>query len=87
MVWSILPATCPCSIFTAFHPAATTEDEARVTLYHKASDGKGSAFANPIIANDSIKVLEDFDAHPDVFICSAHDTRLIGVLPMLHDGG
>ncbi len=74
-------------MFTSFHPAAATEEEARVTPYYKASDTKGSAFTHPVVANDSIKGLEEFDAHPDVFICLAHDTGLIGVLPMLNDGG
>jgi hypothetical protein len=30
-------------MFTSCHPAAETEEEARVTPYYKASDSKGSA--------------------------------------------
>jgi hypothetical protein len=80
------PVTCPCSIFTSFHPAAKTEEEARVAPYYKASDATGSAFKYPSVANESIKGLEEFDAHPDVLVCIAHDTGLLGVLPMLNDG-
>ena len=79
-------ASCPCSMFSSFHPAARTEEEARVTPYYKASDARGSAFTNPKVANESIKGFEEFDAHPDVLVCLAHDTGLLGVLPMLNDG-
>jgi len=80
------PASCPCSMFISCHPAAKTEEEARATPYCKASDSKGSAFTSPKVANESIKWLEEFDAHPDVLICLAHDTGLLGILPLLNEG-
>ena len=80
------PASCPCSMFISCHPAAKTEEEARATPYCKASDSKGSAFTSPKVANESIIWLEEFDAHPDVLICLAHDTGLLGILPLLNEG-
>jgi hypothetical protein len=72
-------------MFISFHPAAATEEEARVTLYYKASDRTPSAFTNPKVANVSVKGLEEFGALPDVLNCLAHDFGLLGVLPLLND--
>lgn len=80
------PPSCPCSMFTSFHPVASTEEEARVTPYYTASETAGSAYKDPKAANESIKGLAEFDAHPNVFVCLAHDTGLLGILPLLNDG-
>lgn len=40
---------------------------------------------DPKVANESIKGLEEFDADPDVFICLAHDTGLLGILLFLNN--
>jgi hypothetical protein len=82
---SYFPSSCPCSMFTSFHPLSCTEEDVRVTPYYRASDSKGSAFMDPKVANESIKGLEEFDADPDVFICLAHDTGLLGILPFLNN--
>lgn len=85
------PAPCPCAMFTSCHPLASTEPEndtkVRTTPYYKASDDPRSAYKDPVAANESIAGLGEFDGQPDVFICLAHDTGLLGVIPLLNDGG
>jgi glyoxylase-like metal-dependent hydrolase (beta-lactamase superfamily II) len=78
---------CPCSIFTEMHPVkeAKTEKQRRTTPYYKASDAKGAAYADPPTANWSIEGIKDIDASPDVLVLLAHDTSLLGVLPLLND--
>ncbi|RDW59679.1 hypothetical protein BP6252_12766 [Coleophoma cylindrospora] len=75
---------CPCSIFGACHPAPT-EEEKRKTPYYTASDHPGSAYVDAKLANMSMKGLGEFDADPDMFLCLAHDSALMEVLPLLND--
>ena len=80
-----LPNPCPCTTFTAYHPAATDHDK-RTTPYYKASSAPGSVYSFPDIANQSIHNLKQFDANEHVLVCMAHDPSLLEVLPVLNSG-
>lgn len=74
------PSPCPCAIFSDCHP----HDEKRTKPWYTASKAPGSAYVKPDIANECITSLQDFDAHPGVYVCLAHDPGLFEILPLLN---
>lgn len=64
---------CPCSTFTACHPNKGRE---RTSPYYQVSDAADSWYVEPPVAQTSVNALVEFDAHPDVFVCIAHDEAL-----------
>jgi hypothetical protein len=77
------PRPCPCDIFRDCHPASTAEEK-RTTAYYTASRAPGSAYVDPVTANESISSMKEFDACPDIFVCLAHDPGLFEVLPLFN---
>jgi glyoxylase-like metal-dependent hydrolase (beta-lactamase superfamily II) len=80
-----LPRPCPGSIFTDVHPAGTSSEASKTTPFFKVSSSAQSAYTDRKEAARSIQTLQVFDAHPDVFVCIAHDSTLLRVLPFLND--
>ncbi|CAG9946968.1 unnamed protein product [Clonostachys rosea f. rosea IK726] len=78
------PCPCPCSAFTQQHPRATGAD-ARTKTFYEVSREVGSAYSFGDIAQQSIDKLQALDAHPDIFICLAHDEILFNTLPLFND--
>lgn len=77
------PKPCPCSVFTAHHPAASQGDfETRIQPFYRISTAPGSAYSFADAAQKTVKQLQLFDANPNVFICLAHDGALFDVLPL-----
>lgn len=77
------PRPCPCSVFTAHHPAAGQGDaEARTQPFYRISTAPGSAYSFAEAAQKTVKLLQLFDADPNVFVCLAHDGALFDVLPL-----
>lgn len=79
-----LPCPCPCSLFTAVHPSGPHSEESRTSPFFEVTSFPQSTYLNRIEAASSIKGLQKFDDHPDVFVCIAHDPTLIKVLPFLN---
>jgi glyoxylase-like metal-dependent hydrolase (beta-lactamase superfamily II) len=69
---------CPCSMFTACHPVKGKE---RTTPFYEVTREEGSWYLDPPVAQASIMSLAEFDAHPDVFVCIAHDDALLSLVP------
>lgn len=80
-----LPHPCPCSVFTEVHPAGPSSAASRTTPFFEVTSFAQSAYLDREQAAQSIKELQRFDEHPDVFTCIAHDPTLITVLPFLND--
>lgn len=78
------PCPCPCTIFTQLHPTATGED-ARTKPFYEVSQDPGSAYTSGVVAQKSIDRLQALDAHPNIFICLAHDDILFDTLPLFND--
>lgn len=84
---SYYPSPCPCSVFTAHHPAAGTlseedADASRTSPFYKVSRVPGTVYIHGDAAQASIDKLRILDAHPGVFICLAHDAALFETLPV-----
>ncbi|KAI9734353.1 MAG: hypothetical protein M1834_002459 [Cirrosporium novae-zelandiae] len=77
---------CACSIFTACHPHSASPKIARTTPYFGPSDTPDSWYVDPPAATTSISTLAEFDAHPDVLVCIAHDEGLIDVVDFYPKG-
>jgi hypothetical protein len=76
---------CPCSLFTASHPE---QEYARTKPFYSIATGKGgqpSFYSDPIKAQRSVNKLTEYDAHPDIFVCVAHDRALVEVLPLFNN--
>jgi glyoxylase-like metal-dependent hydrolase (beta-lactamase superfamily II) len=80
-----IPDPCPCSLFTAVHPAGPASSDSRTTPFFEVSSFAQSAYLDREQAAESIKESQRFDEHPDVFVCIAHDPTLLEVLPFLND--
>lgn len=83
------PNPCPCSTFTAHHPAERSGDAgsqyaSRISPFYNVSESPGSAYADAASAQRSITKLQDLDAHPGIFICLAHDNILFDILPIFN---
>ncbi|KAI8673119.1 Lactamase-B domain-containing protein [Fusarium sp. Ph1] len=84
---SYYPSFCPCSVFTAHHPAARTcsvedSDASRTNPFYKVSRVPGTVYIHGDAAQASIDKLRILDAYPGVFICLAHDAALFETLPI-----
>ncbi|MBE3042496.1 hypothetical protein IMZ48_07945, partial [Candidatus Bathyarchaeota archaeon] len=53
--------------------------------YYQVSRTPGSAYGDADVAQHSINKLQQLDAHPDIFICLAHDGILFDILPLFND--
>jgi glyoxylase-like metal-dependent hydrolase (beta-lactamase superfamily II) len=80
---SYFPCLCPCSLLGDCHPGIT-EAKKRTTAYYTVSRTPGSAYANPTVANESIRGMMEFDASDDILVCIAHDPSLFEVLPLIN---
>lgn len=77
------PKPCPCTFFTALHPAAGQGDfETRIQPFYRISTAPGSAYSFADAAQKTVKLLQLLDANPNVFVCLAHDGALFDVLPL-----
>lgn len=77
------PKPCPCTYFTALHPAAGQGDfEARIQPFYRISTAPGSAYSFADAAQKTVKLLQLLDANPNVFVCLAHDGALFDMLPL-----
>lgn len=74
---------CPCSIFTACHPNKGHE---RTSPYYEVTQIEGSWYSDPPAAQQSVDALVEFDAHPNVMVCIAHDTALLPILDFFPNG-
>lgn len=74
---------CPCSHFTACHPNKGKE---RTSPYYEVTTMEGSWYTDPPVAQASINSLAEFDAHPDVFVCIAHDKALLELCTLFPKG-
>lgn len=79
-----LPCPCPCALFTAVHPAGQESVGSKTSPFFEVTSFPQSAYIDRVEAAQSIKKLQKFDEHPDVFVCIAHDPTLIKVLPFLN---
>lgn len=82
---SHFPIPCPCSMFTACHRLGSDSEQAKTEPFFEVTSFAQSAYLDRIEAAKSIKELQNFDEHPDIFVCIAHDPTLIKVLPFLND--
>ncbi|OAL44448.1 Metallo-hydrolase/oxidoreductase [Pyrenochaeta sp. DS3sAY3a] len=82
---STLPHPCPCSLFTAVHPAGPGSQSSLTSPFFAVTSAAQSAYLDREQAARSIQELQRFDAHPDILVCIAHDPTLIKVLPFLND--
>ncbi|KAF2469998.1 uncharacterized protein BDR25DRAFT_262547 [Lindgomyces ingoldianus] len=82
---SHFPIPCPCSIFTAIHPAGPQSDECKTSPFFEVTSFPQSAYLDRTQAAKSIKELQRFDEDPNIFVCIAHDPVLLEVLPFLND--
>ncbi|KAF9889835.1 hypothetical protein FE257_006925 [Aspergillus nanangensis] len=80
---AVSSSPCPCELFMGCHPAPSLQEK-RTQPYYTASTAEKSVYVNPEISNHSVRGLMEFDAHPDVFICLAHDPSLFDVLPIFN---
>ncbi|KAF2005680.1 hypothetical protein P154DRAFT_608678 [Amniculicola lignicola CBS 123094] len=76
---------CPCSLFTAVHPAGPASEESKTSPFYQVTSAAQSAYLDRVVAAKSIKELQRFDEDPDIFVCIAHDPTLLTVLPFLND--
>lgn len=74
---------CPCSIFTACH---RDPDNARTSPFYQVTQNPKGWYIDPVVAQQSVFRLEEFDADDDVFVCVAHDGGLIPVVEWFPDG-
>ena len=79
------PHPCPCSLLTEIHPSGPDSEASKTTPFFEVSSFAQSAYVDQEAAARSIEELQNFDAHPDVLVCIAHDPTLLKVLPFLHD--
>ncbi|KAJ4376042.1 hypothetical protein N0V83_001323 [Neocucurbitaria cava] len=81
------PHPCPCSVFTAVHPAgpSSSSNSPRTEPFFEVTSSAQSAYLDREEAARSIRELQRFDGHPDVLVCIAHDPTLIRVLPFLNE--
>lgn len=81
------PSPCPCSLFTEHHPRVAQKDseEARTTPFFQVTSQISSSYLDYRTARESIILMQEFDASPDVLVCIAHDPTLTKVLPFLND--
>ena len=89
--WAPLPSTipdsvpldprfnrpCPCSMFQHSH---RDNENFRTTSFYKVTQEEGAWYVDPPTAQESVDKLEEFDAHPDVFVCVAHDGGLLPIV-------
>jgi glyoxylase-like metal-dependent hydrolase (beta-lactamase superfamily II) len=80
-----LPHPCPCSLFTESHPAGPSSSSSLTTPFFEVTSFAQSAYLDREQAAQSIKELQQFDEHPDVLVCIAHDPTLVKVLPVLNN--
>ncbi|KAG8163356.1 hypothetical protein KVR01_006653 [Diaporthe batatas] len=80
---ALRPKPCPCSVFTAHHPAASQGDvKTRTQPFYNISTAPGSAYSFAAAAQKTAELVLLFDANPHVFVCLAHDGALFDVLPL-----
>ncbi|KAL2059326.1 hypothetical protein ABVK25_000618 [Lepraria finkii] len=70
------PIPCPCSIFQSVH---RDPPNYRTSTFYQVTQ-QGAWYVDPPTAQKSVNSLEEFDAHPDVFVCVAHDG---GIMPVV----
>ncbi|KAF7556533.1 hypothetical protein G7Z17_g1336 [Cylindrodendrum hubeiense] len=77
---------CPCaaSTFTSIHPKG--EEAGRREPFYKPSSGPLSIYQDPSLAYSTVQRLIEFDAHPDVMVCIAHDPAVAETLPTMNKG-
>ncbi|KAL9007756.1 MAG: hypothetical protein Q9173_007043 [Seirophora scorigena] len=74
---------CPCSLFTACH---RDPPNARTSPFYKVTQEPKGWYMDPVVAQQSVDRLEEFDADENVFVCLAHDGGLIPVCDWFPDG-
>lgn len=86
---NFFPVPCPASIFTDHHPQASSVEHSSsvnpsTTPFYKISTMPSSAYIHPHVAQQSVNRLMEFDAHPSVLVCFAHDQSLVRYLPTMN---
>ncbi|KAI4102745.1 MAG: hypothetical protein LQ339_004484 [Xanthoria mediterranea] len=74
---------CPCSVFTACH---RDPDNARTSPFYQVTQNPKGWYIDPVVAQQSVNRLEEFDADDNVFVCVAHDGGLVPVVDWFPDG-
>ncbi|KAI4173846.1 MAG: hypothetical protein LQ348_006458 [Seirophora lacunosa] len=74
---------CPCSLFTACH---RDPPNARTSPFYRVTQEPKGWYMDPVVAQQSVDRLEEFDADDNVFVCLAHDGGLIPVCDWFPDG-
>lgn len=79
------PRPCPALAFTCCHPAGPVQG--RLQPFYTASDYERTIYADPPLANATVRHLMDFDASPNILVAIGHDPAVPIRLPTLDMNG
>ena len=74
--------TCLATAFTCYHQAGS--EKGLQQPFYNVSDYESTIYADPVLADATVRHLMDFDASPNVLVAIGHDPGIPALLPMLN---